>query len=438
MIFKHGRIKVKRFYCFLFFAALFVSCFCLFSCRHSGSVSGLPEEEIPSGPGDGGGSGSKGDGGTEAGDGGTEEGDVPGYEDELPPPPENPEMFYIVFDPNGGSGERIYEKRGKNTNYFSAYTSFFRTGYAFLGWTKKRNSAEILFRDGSVIPVTENLVFYAVWVPEEEAYTVSFDLQGGLNNGMSEKLSCLPGQSVLLPPLSNTYKEGFVRLGYSRDVKADSGILEEETEYFPSSDTRIFVVWGDGCYPRYAGTEKWVQGVSVLENDWKIYQSEYGNKVAFWNSDAGWYDVYQGDKFLCWAAVSTNMLLWWYDLNKEVFEGKDVTYRSSTMDKASFNALITEALENRKIISIDITSYGAHVITIWGASYGNDGFIQGLYLADPAVSNEIYGVDAGGLQYSEVIYQDGKPFVYYNGGNNSASVVTLYTFSSCQDIWSLY
>ena len=120
---------------------------------------------------------------------------------------------------------------------------------------KKKNSNEILFRDGSLIPVTENLALYAVWVPEEEAYTVSFDLQGGLNNGMPEKLSCLPGQSVLLPPLSNTYKEGFVRLGYSRDGKADSGILEEETEYFPSSDTRIFVVWGDGCYPQYAGTE---------------------------------------------------------------------------------------------------------------------------------------------------------------------------------------
>lgn len=44
---------------------------------------------------------------------------------------------------------------------------------------------------------------------------------------MPEKLSCLPGQSVLLPPLPNTYKEGFVRLGYSRDGTADSGILEE-------------------------------------------------------------------------------------------------------------------------------------------------------------------------------------------------------------------
>lgn len=73
-----------------------------------------------------------------------------------------------------------------------------------------------------------------------------------------------------------------------------------------------------------------------------------------------------------------------------------------------------------------------------GANYGNDGFIQGLYLTDSAVSNEIYGVDAGGLQYSEVVYQNGKPFVYYNWGNNSAPVVTLYTFSSCQDIWRLY
>lgn len=146
MIFKHGRIKVKRFYCFLFFCGIVCFLFLPFSCRHSGSVSGLPEEEIPSSPGDGGGSGSEGDGGTEAGDGGdtgsegdggTEEGDVPGYEDELPPSPENPEMFYIIFDPNGGSGERIYEERAKNTNYFSAYTSFFKSGYAFLGWTKK-------------------------------------------------------------------------------------------------------------------------------------------------------------------------------------------------------------------------------------------------------------------------------------------------------------
>lgn len=101
-------------------------------------LTSKPEEEIPSSPGDGGGSGSEGDGGTEAGDGDTEEGDVPGDEDELPPPPENPEMFYIIFDPNVGSGERIYEERAKNTNYFSAYTSFFKTGYAFLGWTKKR------------------------------------------------------------------------------------------------------------------------------------------------------------------------------------------------------------------------------------------------------------------------------------------------------------
>ena len=110
------------------------------------------------------------------------------------------------------------------------------------------------------------------------------------------------------------------------------------------------------------------------------------------------------------------MLLWWYDLNKEVFEGKDVTYRSSIVNKATFNALITEALENQKIISIDITSYGAHVITVWGASYGNDGFIQGLYLTDSAVSIEIYGVDTGGLQYSEIVYQNGKPFVTITGG----------------------
>ena len=93
-------------------------------------LTSKPEEENPSSPGDGGGSGSEGGSGTG-------EGDVSGYEDELPPPPENPEMFYIIFPPNGSSVKSIYEDRAKNTNYFSAYTSFFKSGYAFLGGQKK-------------------------------------------------------------------------------------------------------------------------------------------------------------------------------------------------------------------------------------------------------------------------------------------------------------
>ena len=146
---------------------------------------------------------------------------------------------------------------------------------------KKKNSNEILFRDGSLIPVTENLVLYAVWVPEEEAYTVSFDLQGGLNNGMPEKLSCLPGQSVLLPPLSNTYKEGFVRLGYSRDGTADSGLLREETEYFPTSDTKILLCGVTVVTPSTQAQKSGFKGFPSWKTTGKFTKVSTGIKLHF-------------------------------------------------------------------------------------------------------------------------------------------------------------
>lgn len=436
------------------------------------------------------------------GETGSESGNNEDESEELPPPPENPDMYYIILDPNGGTGERLYEERGKNTVYYPAYTSFTKSGYAFLGWAERKTAEMVLYADGSPIPVTNNRILYAVWMPESEAYTVTFDLKGGADNGMPEKLSCRPGGSIRLPSLDNTYKAGYVRDGYSPDGTVASGLLKAETEFFPTADTTLCVVWGDGCYPQYSGQIKWVSGVSVQDADWGTRISEYGNRVAFWRSDAGWYDVYQGNgesSGYCWAAVASNMLLWWYDQNsesvknyiashpdtnfpafiydgkgssevfsyfterwsdagtqptfglnwfltgnsdirdgalfREIFSGKDVTYRSTTVNKATFNAVMTEAFENRKIIGIEIVSYGPHAITIWGAQYGDDGFIKGLYLTDSAVPNETLGAKIGGLQYSEIVYQGEKPYLYYNGGNLSAQVTTLYTFSSCEEIW---
>ena len=106
------------------------------------------------------------------------------------------------------TGEWLYEERGKNTVYYPAYTSFTKSGYAFLGWADKKTAETVLYTDGSPIPVTDNRILYAVLIPENEAYTVTFDLKGGIDNVMPETLSCRSGGSVLLPSLNNTYKAG--------------------------------------------------------------------------------------------------------------------------------------------------------------------------------------------------------------------------------------
>lgn len=354
------------------------------------------------------------------------------------------------------------------------------------------------------IPVTGNRLLYAVWIPESEAYTVTFDLKGGADNGIPEKLSCRPGGSVRLPSLENTYKAGYVRDGYSPDGTAASGLLKPETEFFPTADTTLCVVWGDGSSPQYAGEEKWVRGVTAASQNWKTYWSEYGERTAFWHSGAGWYDIYQGDKYLCWAAVASDMLLWWYDLNKEsverymtghpevnfpsfsydgkgssdlftyfaehwpdnvnqptfglnwfltgnsgisggalfkdLFDGREVTYRSGTVSKATFNKILTEALESGCCAAAEIESYGPHAVTVWAVRYGSDGFIDRLYITDSAVANENDGSSSyGGLQYTPVTYgADGTPSIDYNQGSLKAPVRTLYAFSSCEEIWKEY
>lgn len=209
--------------------------------------------------------------GGETGESGGETGESGGSEnEERPPAPENPDLYYIILDPNGGTGERLYEERGKNTVYYSAYTSFTKDGCAFLGWAESKTAETILYADGSPIPVTGNRLLYAVWVPESEAYTVTFDLKGGVDNGMPEKLSCRPGGSIRLPSLDNTYKAGYVRDGYSPDGTAASGVLKAETEFF--SDRRYDSLCGVGrrtfsavCRRRKVGAGSY-GGAARLEN----------------------------------------------------------------------------------------------------------------------------------------------------------------------------
>lgn len=122
---------------------------------------------------------------------------------------------------------------------------------------------------------------------------------------------------------------------------------------------------------------------------------------------------------------------------KDLFDGREVTYRSTTVSKATFNKILTEALESGHCAAAEIDSYGPHVIAVWGVRYGSDGFIDRLYITDSAVANENDGTSSyGGLQYTPVTYgTHGTPYIDYNQGYDKAQVRTLYTFSSCEEIW---
>lgn len=53
---------------------------------------------------------------------------------------------------------------------------------------------------------------------------------------------------------------------------------------------------------------------------------------------------------------------------QDLFAGKEVTTRTSLVTKATFNNVLTEALEKNKILGIEIYAYGPHVIAVWGCA----------------------------------------------------------------------
>ena len=122
---------------------------------------------------------------------------------------------------------------------------------------------------------------------------------------------------------------------------------------------------------------------------------------------------------------------------QDLFVEKEVTTRTGLVTKATFNNVLTKALEENKILGIEIYAYGPHVIAVWGVHYGSDGFIDRLYITDSALANENDGTSSyGGLQYTPVTYgTHGTPYIDYNQGYDKAQVRTLYTFSSCEEIW---
>ena len=93
----------------------------------------------------------------------------------------------IVFDPNGGSANRVYSPTIAAALYVpgSSFTvddveyTYTNSGYSFLGWSRDRNSDTPEFVEGSLLQkTTTGYIIYAIWSPE--ASKIIFDYGDGV------------------------------------------------------------------------------------------------------------------------------------------------------------------------------------------------------------------------------------------------------------------
>lgn len=123
---------------------------------------------------------------------------------------------------------------------------------------------------------------------------------------------------------------------------------------------------------------------------------------------------------------------------KDVFENKVFATISYNILRKNFNEIITEALNNDKVVGLGVTTTGPHAITVWGAVYDDAGYIKGLYTSDSANSGRTQDNRLGGLEYDNVYYDgSGRPYIS-NFEGSKIPINVIDTFSLGKEYWEEY
>lgn len=411
------------------------------------------------------------------------------------------QYYYITFHANNGTGETNNTSISNGSLFYPNFNSYKREGYVFLGWSENPDAYEAAYYDGEIFTPLKDMNLYAVWALESEAYTVTFNINGGNEFFKDpETLSTRKGSYIILPSLENFRHTSLVGKGYSVNQNETSNYLLEGSRYYPDKNTTLYLIWGDGSQKEFASTKQWIYGIDIKDEDW-VTTSPYDPDIVLWETGkSNWYDIYQHYNELCWAASSSNMFLWWYNINKkyidryiaengyngpeftydgqgsspiylyykanwedignnpiaalhwflqgssirpgggffsDVYNNKTYTSTSVFIKKGHFNQILTDVIKNQKAALLQITTTGPHVVTFWGAEYDENGFIKKVFITDSATRNTAYNGKWGDLTVADIEYRDDTPYILYYG--YPASVVEkIYVFSLGIDIWKEY
>lgn len=85
-------------------------------------------------------------------------------------------LFYVVFDPNGGEGSMEAQEFEKDVPQKLSRVTFIRDGYQFAGWITSKDNTVADYNDEAEIVVNQNITLYALWTEvgeyEIKEYTV--------------------------------------------------------------------------------------------------------------------------------------------------------------------------------------------------------------------------------------------------------------------------
>ena len=161
----------------------------------------------------------------------------------------------VTFDGNGGKwydgadAPLTWEKQFvKGSNWSDTYTSGWREGYVFRGWSTDKNASKPMWTYSNYhsLKIDSNITLYAVW---EAGYRITFNGNGGKVDDSDSAPSRWIQEVKKDSPIGYTgaWRKGYVLIGWSTDPKAakTEWSLDEFSSMIPKSDMEVYAVWAE-------------------------------------------------------------------------------------------------------------------------------------------------------------------------------------------------
>lgn len=411
------------------------------------------------------------------------------------------EFDVIFNNNNGNDCNITPEKRIYGGSIYLDYKQCTKNGYVFLGWGEAGTNQVIYKDGDVITVTRDlNLEAVWAKESDVYSITFNFGAGEGLY-GSPQILYVKKDDGIVLPDNSYWKRSNYVPAGYSTISDSDDNYIEPLETFIPNGNTTLYIVWKDGSNKQYANQTRWVYGLNMDnaywvgnnssktayrngdENWYDIYQgynelcwsASSSNMILWWyhnnkayvdkyNAEIGntlpefsysvvnnegyspIFEIYRRNMDADKGSQPTIALNYFILGNsafkegayfKEVFNNTILAKTEIAGDKARFNHIMNTVFNDKKIISIETNAPGPHIITVWGADYGNDGFINRIYITDSATYNSENNGKWGNMVSADIVYYDNAPYIRYLN-NPDHKLNRMHTFSLGQDIWEAY
>ncbi len=153
--------------------------------------------------------------------------------------------FTVSFNLNGASGTLANQTVSSGTAITlsaSSASTFYYTGYTFVGWNTLANGSGTSYTAGSSYTVSGNVTLYAIW-QLSPTYTITFNLNGGA--GSLGNAVVIAGASTSLPASSvgTFYYTDYTFVGWNTLANGTGTSYNAGSSYTPTSNVTLYAIW---------------------------------------------------------------------------------------------------------------------------------------------------------------------------------------------------